>query len=90
MFNARGQEAASSPVFGRLLGKGRCVCVLGAFYEFAAEAAGKQPYKVFAADGSPLFVAGLRSTWYSAAGPVDTFGASEAHQRFFFASSELG
>eukprot|EP01023_Acetabularia_acetabulum_P017686 TRINITY_DN18874_c1_g1_i1.p1 TRINITY_DN18874_c1_g1~~TRINITY_DN18874_c1_g1_i1.p1 ORF type:complete len:366 (+),score=46.78 TRINITY_DN18874_c1_g1_i1:120-1100(+) len=47
MFNARSETIGEKPVFSRLISRNRCLVVVNGFYEWKAEAKGKQPYFIF-------------------------------------------
>lgn len=68
--NARGETAATSPMFRDAMMRRRCLVPADAFYEWQAGSAGKQPYAVARADGTPMALAGLWEGWRGADGTV--------------------
>lgn len=73
MINARAETLAEKPAFRNLLTTRRCIVPMDGFYEWKPPGPGaplgargkpvKQPVYVYAADGEPLAVAGLWTTW---------------------------
>ena len=61
--NARSETAAEKPMFRSALTRRRCLIPVDGFYEWARMAKGKLPHYIYSADGKPLPVAGLWSTW---------------------------
>ena len=81
MINARAETIAEKTTFKGLLRKRRCIIPMEGFYEWQAAAAGaplgpkgkpvKQPLFIHRADGNPLAIAGLWTTWHDKAGPPE-------------------
>ena len=63
--NARSETAAGSGMFRAALAARRCLVPADAFYEWRAQADGKQPYAIARQDGQPLAFAGLWEGWRS-------------------------
>ena len=61
--NARSETAATSPTFRDALARRRCLVPAEAFYEWRAEAWGKQPHAIARAGGGPLALAGVWESW---------------------------
>lgn len=57
--NARAETVASSGMFRGALAQRRALIPADAFYEWQAQADGKQPYAIARQDGAPIFFAGL-------------------------------
>ena len=70
-FNARSEEFTTKPAFRDAWKRGqRCLVVTDGFYEWKKldpKGKQKQPYAIAMADGSQMVMAGLWSTWRSAA-----------------------
>ena len=67
--NARAETAATSPVFRDAFAHKRCLIPADGFYEWEKrESGGKVPHFIHHADGSPLALAGLWSSWKDPAG----------------------
>lgn len=62
-FNARAETVMEKPMFRTAFRRCRCVVPASGFYEWRAEAGGKQPYYISATDSSILLIAGLWDTW---------------------------
>lgn len=62
--NARSETAAAKPTFRSSFEKRRCLIPVDGFYEWERKTKGKLPHYIFAADGKPLPVAGLWSSWH--------------------------
>lgn len=63
LINARSDKLTTSPVF-RSSAKGkRCLVPMDGWYEWQGQKGAKTPFFMYAADGEPLFMAGLWSTW---------------------------
>jgi putative SOS response-associated peptidase YedK len=58
-FNARGETAASKPIFRSAFRRGRILVPVGAFYEWERNGKEKRPFAFTRADGGPLVLAGL-------------------------------
>ena len=65
-FNARAETVATKPMFRAAFKRSRCVIPASGYYEWKADAEGKQPYYISAADGSVLSFAGLWDEWHDA------------------------
>jgi len=61
--NARAETLATSGMFRGALAQRRCLVPADAFYEWRAEADGKQPFAIARQDGQPLAFAGLWEGW---------------------------
>ncbi len=61
--NARAETVATSPMFRQALAKRRCLVPADAFYEWKAEAGGKQPVAIAPATGDGMAFAGLWEHW---------------------------
>ena len=62
--NARAETVATNPVFKNSFAKKRCIVPADGFYEWERkEIGGKLPHFIFAADRSPLALAGVWSSW---------------------------
>ncbi len=78
LINARSDKVTSSPVF-RTSAKGkRCLVPMDGWYEWrpngetaSGKKAPKTPFYMYGADGEPLFMAGLWSTWRPKEAPKD-------------------
>jgi putative SOS response-associated peptidase YedK len=73
MINCRAESAAEKPAYRDHFRRHRCLVVADGFYEWRAEAGGKQPYWIHRPDGEPFAYAGLWSRWDKAGEPLDTF-----------------
>jgi putative SOS response-associated peptidase YedK len=63
MINCRAETAAEKPAYRDHFRRHRCLVVADGFYEWRAEAGGKQPYWIHRPDGRPFAFAGLWSRW---------------------------
>ena len=69
LINARAEKITTSPAFRNSAKSKRCLVPMDGWYEWrpAGEAKGKKapktPFFMYGADGEPLFMAGLWSTW---------------------------
>lgn len=61
--NARVETAADKASFKDSFARRRCIIPADGFYEWERKVKGKLPHFIFAADGSPLPLAGLWSSW---------------------------
>ncbi len=61
--NARAETAADRPMFRSSFAKRRCLIPIDGFFEWERKAKGKLPHYIYSADGNPLPVAGLWSSW---------------------------
>jgi putative SOS response-associated peptidase YedK len=72
--NARGETAATTPMFRDAFARRRCLIPADAFYEWQVtpddKAAPKQPWAIARADGQPIVFAGLWEGWRGADGTV--------------------
>ena len=76
LINARGEEIAEKRSYAKAFRERRCVVPLSGFYEWRKDAQGvKHPMAIYRADGAPMSVAGVWSTWQGdgAADPVPSF-----------------
>lgn len=78
LINARSEKVTSSPAFRTSAKNKRCLVPMDGWYEWRpnpAEAgkkkAAKTPFFMYGADGEPLFMAGLWTTWRPKAAPKD-------------------
>jgi len=62
-FNARAESIATMPAFRESFRRRRCLVPVDAFYEWKRQDGGRQPYRIFRADGRPLALAGLWAGW---------------------------
>ena len=63
-FNARAESVATMPAFRESFRRRRCLVPVDGFYEWRRlEGGGRQPYRIFRADGRPLALAGLWAGW---------------------------
>jgi putative SOS response-associated peptidase YedK len=63
MINARAETIHERPAFRDPFRYRRCLIPADGFYEWRAECGGRQPYFIRAADGGPLWLAGLWDHW---------------------------
>lgn len=63
LINARSETVAEKPAFRAAFRRRRCLVPADGFYEWRAEAGGKQPYRVVRRDRSPFAFAGLWEVW---------------------------
>ena len=68
--NARGETVAEKPSFRDAFKRRRCIVPASGFYEWKAEAGGKQPYYIRLKSDEPLAMAGLWESWRDPAGEV--------------------
>ena len=61
--NARSETAADKPMFRDSFERRRCLIPADGFYEWERKAKGELPHFIHAADGEPLPLAGLWSSW---------------------------
>jgi putative SOS response-associated peptidase YedK len=61
--NARVETASEKPSFKESFVRRRCIIPADGFYEWERKEKGKLPHYIYAADGSPLALAGLWSSW---------------------------
>lgn len=72
MINARAESVAEKPAFRAAFRKRRCLILADGFYEWRAEAGGKQPYRITLADERPFAFAGLWERWEGGERPLET------------------
>lgn len=65
LINARSETAAEKPSFRSAMRQRRCLIPADGFYEWQAQAGGKQPFHITLADGRPFALAGLWEHWKS-------------------------
>lgn len=58
-FNARGETVARLPVFAQSFAARRCLVPVACWYEWRAEAGGKQPYAIAPTDGGMVALGGI-------------------------------
>lgn len=63
MINARSETVAEKPAFRAALRQRRCLIPADGFYEWQAQAGGKQPFHIRLAEGGPFALAGLWEHW---------------------------
>lgn len=63
MINARAETVAEKPAFRTALRQRRCLIPADGFYEWQAQADGKQPYYIRLAEGGAFALAGLWERW---------------------------
>lgn len=63
LINARSEKVTSSPAFRSSAKSKRCLVPMDGWYEWQGSKGAKTPFFMYAADGEPLFMAGLWSTW---------------------------
>ena len=68
--NARSETVATSGMFRQALAKRRAIVPADLFYEWRAQADGKQPFAIGRVDGQPLAFAGLWEGWNSPDGEI--------------------
>ena len=68
--NARAETVRSLGLFRSAFAQRRCLVPATAFYEWRAEADGKQPFAVARVDGAQMALAGLWESWTSPEGEV--------------------
>ncbi|MCT7660958.1 SOS response-associated peptidase [Mycobacterium deserti] len=71
LINARSEKVSSSPAFRNSAKNKRCLVPMDGWYEWRGEKGSKTPFYMFGADGEPLFMAGLWSTWRPKEAPKD-------------------
>ncbi|MCK0174629.1 MULTISPECIES: SOS response-associated peptidase [Mycobacteriaceae] len=76
LINARAEKVNSSPAFRSSAKSKRCLVPMDGWYEWRGSKGAKTPFYMYGADGEPLFMAGLWSTWRpagkSGAAPSDS------------------
>lgn len=65
MINARAETAAEKPAFRSAMRQRRCIIPADGFYEWQAQADGKQPFYIRLTDGGSFGLAGLWEQWKS-------------------------
>ncbi|MGV0604323.1 SOS response-associated peptidase [Mycolicibacterium sp. XJ1904] len=63
LINARSDKLTTSPAFRNSAKNKRCLVPMDGWYEWQGDKGAKTPFFMYAADGEPLFMAGLWSTW---------------------------
>lgn len=71
LINARAEKVTSSPAFRNAAKNKRCLVPMDGWYEWQGQKGAKTPFYMFGADGEPLFMAGLWSTWRPKDAPKD-------------------
>ena len=69
LINARAESVTQSPAFRSSVKRKRCLIPMDGWYEWTGTKGVKTPHYMFAADGEPLFMAGLWATWRPADAP---------------------
>jgi putative SOS response-associated peptidase YedK len=64
MFNARAETLTERPAYRNLVARHRCIIPASGFYEWQRKDTKKQPLYIHRADGHPLALAGLWTTWH--------------------------
>jgi putative SOS response-associated peptidase YedK len=75
LINARSDKLTTSPVFRNSAKNKRCLVPMDGWYEWQKTGEAKRsktPFFMYAADGEPLFMAGLWSTWRPKDAPKDS------------------
>jgi putative SOS response-associated peptidase YedK len=75
LINARAESAGGKPAFRDAVARRRCLLPADGWYEWQRTGTDKQPFFITSADGCPLALAGLWSTWRgpdAAASPLVT------------------
>jgi putative SOS response-associated peptidase YedK len=71
--NARGETAATKPMFRAAFKKRRCLIVADGYYEWKKlDSKTKQPFYIRAKDDKPIAFAGLWECWKGPDGPVES------------------
>ena len=63
LINARAETVTTSGAFRNSAKGKRCLVPMDGWYEWRGEKGSKTPFYMYGADGEPLFMAGLWSTW---------------------------
>jgi putative SOS response-associated peptidase YedK len=63
LINARAEKVTSSPAFRSSAKSKRCLVPMDGWYEWKGAKGAKTPFFMYGADGEPLFMAGLWTTW---------------------------
>ncbi|MGV0642941.1 SOS response-associated peptidase [Mycolicibacterium sp. XJ879] len=71
LINARADKVTTSPAFRASAKSKRCLVPMDGWYEWRGEKGAKTPFYMYGADGEPLFMAGLWSTWRPKDAPKD-------------------
>lgn len=71
LINARADKVTSSPAFRNSAKNKRCLVPMDGWYEWKGQKGEKTPFYMYGADGEPLFMAGLWTTWRPAGAPKD-------------------
>ncbi|VCT88863.1 Putative SOS response-associated peptidase YedK [Mycolicibacterium hassiacum DSM 44199] len=71
LINARAEKVTTSPAFRNSAKNKRCLVPMTGWYEWRGEKGNKTPFFMYGADGEPLFMAGLWSTWRPKDAPPD-------------------
>ncbi|MCG5431596.1 SOS response-associated peptidase [Mycobacterium sp. MYCO198283] len=72
LINARAETITTSPAFRSAAKAKRCLVPMDGWYEWKGAKGSKTPFFLHAADGEPLFMAGLWSTWRPKGASPDT------------------
>ena len=72
LINARAEKITTSPAFRNSAKNKRCLVPMDGWYEWRGEKGRKTPFYMYGADGEPLFMAGLWSTWRPKGAPKDS------------------
>lgn len=71
LINARADKVTSSPAFRNSAKNKRCLIPMDGWYEWKGQKGEKTPFYMYGADGEPLFMGGLWTTWRPAGAPKD-------------------
>ncbi len=63
LINARAEKVTTSPAFRSSAKSKRCLVPMDGWYEWKGAKGAKTPFFMYGADGEPLFMAGLWTTW---------------------------
>lgn len=71
LINARAETVTTSNAFRTSAKSKRCLVPMDGWYEWKGQKGAKTPFYMYAADGEPLFMGGLWSTWRPKGAPKD-------------------
>lgn len=73
MINAKAETVHEKPAYRSAFRSRRCLVPCDGFYEWQAQAGGKQPYYIHRRDGGLLAMAGVWEHWQGEAQAIDSF-----------------